>query len=209
MESKPDNLAIAGAILAGGKASRLGGAPKGLPDFGREMSIIEHEIEKLNAAGISDLIIVSNDPQLCATLKREVIMDLRPGLGPLGGIEAALSFYSRRFHATLFLPCDLPYITAREITSLIRGFMETEANVVVAVSGEFNWEPLCAIVNNDLLPAISRAIDEGERKVREVWRDLGLALVHFPDPSPFFNLNTPGDLARWFAGREEAKRRGE
>ena len=205
MTTKRKALTVAGAILAGGKASRLGGEPKGLPGAGPESSVIENEIRELSAAGINNILIVTNDPEPYRTLKREVIMDLRPGLGPLGGIEAALSYYSGRFDVTFILPCDLPGITAREITSLLTGFMEAEASVAVAVSERFSWEPLCAVVNNDVLPAISKAIDEGKRKVREVWKDLGVVLVHFPDPAPFFNVNTPADLTRWVAEKEKAK----
>ena len=202
MVGKGKRLTIGGAILAGGKGSRLGSAPKCLPGSKPENSVIGNEIRELSASGINCIVIVANNPERYRTFKREVIMDLRPGIGPLGGIEAALSYYRGRFDATLLLPCDLPNITACEITSLVRGFVEAEARVAVAVSEGFSWQPLCAIVNNDLLPAISGAIDAGKRKVREVWKNLGVVLVHFPDPAPFFNINTPGDLARWAKEKE-------
>ncbi len=191
---------IAGAILAGGQSSRYHGKPKGLQEAEPGLSIIDREIRELTSAGIRELTIVTNDPEPYRHCGLQTIPDLSPGIGPLGGIQAALAHYANSYDATLFLPCDLPAITRHEIRTLVEGFAAGSAMLVMAA--HIFWEPLCTVVHNNLLTTITHALDDGQRTPRDLWRDLGALPVHFDDPAPFFNVNTPADLARWQAGRE-------
>ncbi|MDH7499846.1 MAG: molybdenum cofactor guanylyltransferase [candidate division NC10 bacterium] len=191
------NCQIAAGVLAGGKGRRFGRMPKGLWEVAPGIPILRKQVAELASSGIEEVIILTNDPRPYRGFGRNIVPDLRAGIGPLGGIETAISYYFRRCRATLFLPCDLPYITAQEITSLLEGFSRAEGNVAVAVSGESDWEPLFAVVKNELLPVVQAAIDRGVRRVREVWKELGVTLIHFPDRESFCNVNTPKDLPRW------------
>lgn len=192
---------IAAGVLAGGRGKRFGGRPKGLLKVGLGLCIMERQVAELASSGVEEMIILASDPRPYRAFGPRIVPDLRMGTGPLGGIEAAVSYYASRFKATLFLPCDLPGITARQIRILKRSFLKARAGVAVAVTEGDLREPLCAVVDNRLLPAISKAIDEGKRKVGEVWQSLDLAFVHFSDPEPFFNVNTPMDLVSWLAGQ--------
>ncbi len=194
---------IAGAILAGGSAARYGGRPKGLLRLADGRTVIERELAEIRAAGVENVVIVANEPELYGTPGAAVIPDLRRGMGPLAGIEAALAWSRRRADAVLFLPCDLPGITAAEIAALVGAFAHGSELAAVAMTEVSFWQPLCAVVHNDALPAVSRALDGGRRTVRQVWQELGAAEVRFDDPAPFFNVNTPDDLARWLAGAEQ------
>jgi molybdopterin-guanine dinucleotide biosynthesis protein A len=189
---------FAAAILAGGKASRYGGAPKGLLEAAPGVSILEKTLREITAAGIKEIIILANEPGPYERFGLPIVPDIRPGIGPLGGIEAGLAHFAGRYDAVLFLPCDLPGITASEISALLSSF-EAGASVVFAETGHFFEQPLCAVVHNDLLGTISRLINEGWRKVSDVWRELGAAQVRFDDPTPFFNVNTPEDMVKWRA----------
>jgi len=192
----------AGAVLAGGRATRYGGQPKGLLRLGDGRTIIEREVAELRAAGVEDIVIVANEAPPYERCGETVIRDLRPGMGPLGGIEAALAWSRGRCDSVVFLPCDLPGMTAKEIAGLASAFAGTSELVAVAVTEASFWQPLCAVVHNAALPRVSRALDEGRRAVREVWQELGAAEVRFDDPAPFFNVNSPEDLARWRAQAE-------
>jgi molybdopterin-guanine dinucleotide biosynthesis protein A len=167
---------------------------------------LEKQLTELARSGVEEVIILANNPLPYKAFGSKIVPDLRAGTGPLGGIETAVSYYASRFQATLFLPCDLPGITARQIKILKEGFVRTRAGVAVAVTEGGLREPLCAVVDNRLLPAISKAIDEETRKVGEVWQSLDMAFVHFSDPEPFFNLNTPLDLVSWLAGQQRRNR---
>ncbi len=144
---------IAGAILAGGQAVRSGGRPKGLLEAVSGLAIIEQEIRQLNLAGIDEVIIVASDPQPWCDCALKVVLDLRSGVEPLAGIEAALAYYGSSYDATLFLPCDLPGITTSEISQLLAAFTNNSAPVAVAVTRDFFCEPLCAVVHNNLTQA--------------------------------------------------------
>jgi len=188
-----------GAILAGGTASRYGGTAKGLLEVRPGRTIVEHLIEEMSAAGVAEVVIVANTPEPYERFGRKVVPDLRPGNGPLGGIETALMHYGDSRDAVLFCPCDLPGLTRREISRLLAAYRAKPGGVVVAETDDFFWHPLCSVVHNDLLPRVTEALDRGVRSVHELWRQLGAVPVHFDDETPFFNVNTPEDLARWRA----------
>ena len=191
---------LAGAILAGGLATRYGGAVKGDLDAGGGRTILQRLLAELAAAGIDEVIVSANDPARYASLGRPVVADLRPGLGPLGGIEAVLAHHAGRFNATVLLPCDLPGITAAQIGELAAAFRGGQSRIVVAETGDSFRHPLCSVVHNGLLPDISAALDAGELSVGRLWHKLGAAAVRFDDQTPFFNVNTPQDLANWHEG---------
>lgn len=187
----------AGAILAGGEASRYAGAAKGLLETRTGVTIIGTLIEEMTASGLSEVIVVANDAEPYRGFGRKVVRDLRRDIGPLAGIEAALAYYATRSESVLFCPCDLPGMTRREISTLASAYAKAPGGVVVAETMDFFWHPLCAVVHNDLLAEISRAIDDGVRRPRQLWRDLGAVPVRFDDETAFFNVNTPEDMDRW------------
>jgi len=195
---------LGGAILAGGKATRLGGAAKGLLQVGgcecernKGFSIIEKLIQALLQAGVEEVVILANDRRMYGSFGCEVVPDLRPGLGPLGGIEAALAYFAGRLDATVVLPCDVPGISAKEVKALTTAYAQGLERVVFARTGSSFCHPLCAVVHNGILSELSAAIDRGQRTVRDFWSTVGSAEAPFADANVFANINTPSDLQRW------------
>ena len=148
------------AILAGGLATRLGGTAKGLLPTPRG-TIIQRLVAELATAAIDDMIIVANDPQPYAELGKTIIGDLRPRVGPLGGVEAALSHAGEAYDAVLLLPCDLPNILASEIRTLLSAFARDPRRAAVAVTSDGRQHPLCAVVPVALLPRVVQSIEAG------------------------------------------------
>ena len=206
MTTIPTRNRILGAILAGGRATRMDGIAKGMLEIPDGRSAIQRLIDELARADVDEVIIAANDPGPYRHLGRQIVPDIRADLGPLGGIEAALAWSARppkRFDAVAFLPCDLPAITASEISALIAGFKAGEAQIFVAETGKDFSEALCCVVHNDVLPDISARIDRGQRGVQKAWRSMAAAAVHFDDEAPFANINTPDDLDQWKASRRK------
>jgi molybdopterin-guanine dinucleotide biosynthesis protein A len=201
--TEPD---IAAGILAGGRASRFSGCAKGLLELPGGVSIIENALAAVAAAGIAPVTILANDPEPYAHRGVEIVPDRRPGLGPLGGIEAALFHYAGRCEAVLVLPCDLPGITDLEVRALRAAFAESRPPAVVAATDDGFWHPLCAVARVDLLPAVNRALDAGRNGVYRLWRGVGAVPLYFDDAAPFFNVNTPADLDRWLMGERQPER---
>ena len=195
----PPTTTIAAAILAGGQASRHSGIAKGMLTLPCGASIIERQIAELKSAGIRTIAILANAPEPYEWCGLPILPDLRTGKGPLGGMEAGLAHHAPTHDATLFLPCDLPGITAREITRLVEGFVASGALVAVAATQASSWHPLCVVVHNAIRETLSTSIDRGALSVGRLWHEIGATPVRFDDPTPFFNINTPHDMAQWQA----------
>jgi molybdopterin-guanine dinucleotide biosynthesis protein A len=206
MTTKRDR--IAGAILAGGLATRYGGANKAALDLGDGRTLLEHISGQLFAAGVGEVIVCAAGQAARAARGGGLLAvpDLRAQLGPLGGIEAALDHYAApggeravepRYDATVLLACDMPGITASEIATLIDAFRRGQAPIVVAEMPDSSWQPLCSVVHNGILADVRSALDAGQLGVQRLWRSLGAVGVPFADDRPFFNVNTPQDMARW------------
>ena len=203
MKRNSKKCVIAGAILAGGNALRIGGVAKGTLKVGGGVSIVERLINEMNLAGVSDIVIIANDPEPYQDYEVKIIADIREGIGPMGGIEAGLNFFSDKCNAVMFLPCDLPQISATQISVLKQAFIETTAPAVFAATSDFFGHPLCAVVHNDLARDISKAIDAGERKIRKVWQQVKADRVLFDGETAFFNVNSLLDMDRWRKGENE------
>lgn len=179
---------FAAAILAGGKATRFSGIAKGNIKLKNDVTIIQRLINELSRAECSEIIIVANDSSPYISYGIEVIPDLQKELGPIGGIETALTYYLNKYAATIFLPCDLPAITAFEIEQLKNFYLNTNAKAVYAKTKIAH--PLCTVVNNSLAGEISELIKIGERKMLNIWEKLDVETVCFENEHSFANINT-------------------
>jgi len=188
---------LGAAILAGGRARRYGGADKSALDCGDGRKILQKLLDELAGADLGDAIVCANDPGPFEGLHLPVVADLRPDCGPLGGIAAALTHFRGRTDGTVLLACDLPGISAVEIRALVQAFRSGRDRVVVAATGDSLWHPLCSVVHNDVLPEVLAAVEAEEFAVGRLWRRLRAGEVRFDDETPFFNINTPEDLATW------------
>ncbi|MHC4266413.1 MAG: molybdenum cofactor guanylyltransferase [Planctomycetota bacterium] len=205
MTRNPINCTIAGAILAGGNARRIGCIVKGTLKINSGVSIVQHLINELSRTGISDVVIIANDQSPYLDYGVEIIPDLRTGIGPMGGIESGLVHFADRCDAVMFVPCDLPNITAKEMLVLQKAFFESKAPAVFAETSDSFWHPLCAVVHKSLAKKVSDAIDQGEQKIRNVWKHVKAAKIYFDDVSPFFNVNSLSDVDKLRKTRDETK----
>lgn len=188
-------MRIAGAILAGGEASRFNNRPKGLMEVPGGGTIIGRLLEEMARAGLDPRVICANDKRLYAGVGAPVVPDLNMGNGPLGGIEAGLHHFTNRVDAVLFLPCDTPKITAREIKKLCGQFRRDGRGILVAETGDGRWHPLCSILPVEMYDKIALAVRRGHLSVKRLWRELGAASVRFENSGPFANVNSPEDFA--------------
>lgn len=182
------------AILAGGRATRLGGRDKSALVVG-DRTILSRQIAMLTAVdGIDEMLIVGNATHPSA----RTIADVVPGCGPLGGIHAALT---EARHETVFvLACDTPYPTASLVAHL---FSLADGVDVVVPHTEQGYHPLCAVYSRRCLDPIAQRLAAGRLKVIDLVDDVrarvvsGGELERFGDPQQLFtNVNTPADYAR-------------
>jgi molybdopterin-guanine dinucleotide biosynthesis protein A len=184
-------------ILAGGQASRYGGRPKGLERVGGRR-IIDRVADAL-AEATDSLLLIANDPAAAGWLPGvRIAADVRPGLGGLGGIHAALA------HAggpVLVVAWDMPFVPGGLLADLIS--LGAECDAAVPESGsKRGLEPLCAYYGEACLPAIEARLDAGDRRVVAFFDDVRLCrlpaaeVARHGDPAfLFMNVNAPEELA--------------
>jgi molybdenum cofactor guanylyltransferase len=193
----PPNTSLAAAILTGGRASRFGGAPKGLLSLPDGTTILSRAVTSLRSAGLHRILLVANDQAPYRHLGLPMAADDQPGCGPLGGIVTALRCWAGQADGVLFLPCDLPGLTAREVKDLAAAFDPPRTLLAAARTANGQWHPLCSVVHVDRAATLTEALKRGERSVWRLWEQLGAKPVSFDDDVPFLNVNTPEDLAEW------------
>ena len=201
----PKQLNIKGAILAGGRATRMSGIVKGMLLDKTGQSIIENLLNEMRLAGISDIIIAANDPSPYMGFNVEIVPDQRKDVGPIAGIESSLLYFRDQCDGVLFMPCDMPNITAREMITLKEAFSHSKIGIVQAETSSFFCHPLCAVVHNEMTSQIVGAIDYGQKKVQELWHQLEAERVKFSDLAAFMNMNTLSDVNHWRESKNEKK----
>jgi molybdopterin-guanine dinucleotide biosynthesis protein A len=205
MAKKYDQLNIKGAILAGGRASRMGGMAKGLLTDSSGQSIIAHLINQMHLSGINDIVISANDPNSYMDLGLPAVPDIRQDIGPVAGIEATLLYFQGRCDAVMLLPCDMPNIEVDHLLFLKMKFVDLNRKIVFAAVDEFFSNPLCAIVHNHMTPHIVSAINQGQRKVQQLWQELKAEQVVFSNKAAFLNLNSFSDIRFWRNNNDKKK----
>jgi len=191
-------LSVSAAILAGGRARRLGGADKARLAIGGAR-IIDRQLAAL-AAVADDIRIVANDRERYAGLGLRVIADVVPEAGPLGGLYSAL--LDATHDRMLILACDLPFVTPALLQRLVEESGTGEEIDAVVPRSARGLEPLCALYFRRCAGRVLARIERGELAVGGLAADLRVhelgpeALAPYDDGSLFENVNTPHDHAR-------------
>src|SRR5262245_38047616 len=151
---------VAGVIVAGGRASRMGGRDKAFAAVGGEPIAVRtirlfHEL-------FPQVIVVTNRPERFRGLGVEAVADRFPGCGPLAGVHAAL-LASRHPHVFV-AACDMPGL-AREAIRLVVGRIGDADAVVPRWEGDV--EPLHAVYAVRCLPAVEACLRAGRHALRD------------------------------------------
>ncbi len=200
MTGADGSMRCTGVILAGGGATRYGGRAKGLERIGGRR-IIDRVAGALRAV-TEDLLLVANDPGAPSWLPGvRTERDLRPGEGALGGLHAALAHAGTDI---LLVAWDMPFVSGALLGTLrLRGEAAGADAVLPESDGSRRGvEPLCAWYGARCLPAVTAALDAGDRRViafHDAVHTLRMPLdevQRFGDPVRLFaNVNTPEELA--------------
>jgi len=157
--------------------------------------IIEIQLEELSKS-FSEVIIVSNDPDLYGYLGVRIVTDIIPGRGPLSGIHSGLVKAS--YEDCFIIPCDMPFISG-EIGKKLIEFAQGFDGVVPQQNGKL--EPLCAIYKKNCIQAIEDCLLRDQRKILDFYSLVKLRFIEvsqwFMETSRvriFSNVNTPADL---------------
>jgi molybdopterin-guanine dinucleotide biosynthesis protein A len=183
------------AILAGGRARRLGGLDKSRLLIGGR-SILQRHIELLQGL-VDRVVVVADEPGRFADVGVPVLADTRPGCGSLGGIYTAVAGAES---PVLVLACDMPFVTAPFLARVLEVGWEADIAIPRASDG---YHPLCACYGPACAAPIRRRMDAGTLKVMDLLSDVRVRELGPDELAPFdpdglllLNINTPDDLAR-------------
>lgn len=188
-----------GLILAGGLARRMGGGDKALkPLAGRP--ILAHVIDRLRGQ-CDDLVLNANgDPVRLAGFGLPVVADTVPHFaGPLAGILAGLDWIATHRPQTgwlLSVAADTPFIPGDLAARLHQARAAAGTPLACAASGGRQHHAI-GLWPVALREDLRRALAEGERRLGRWTQGHGVAVAEWPAElmDPFFNINTPEELA--------------
>lgn len=193
MTSKPSSRSErAGAsalILAGGRATRLGGVDKralviaGATIFDRQCAVL--------AGRVAEIIVSAAAP----VPGFRTVADAVPGQGPLAGIAAGLAAATTPW--LLVVAGDMPYLTGALLDQLLAAATPEVDAVGIRVGGL--PEPLvCVLRVAAAAPEVAARLAAGRLKASALLSEgaLRVAWIDDPERGALFNVNTPADLDR-------------
>ncbi|MDD4254014.1 MAG: molybdenum cofactor guanylyltransferase [Methanofollis sp.] len=191
-----------GIVLVGGEGRRAGGVEKYLFEFCGK-TFIERLLETLRGV-VDEIVIVARNREQCARFAgfEDVvcISDLRPGLGPIGGLHAGC--LAAHGEALFVVACDMPCINGGVINALFDGLDDFDA--AIPFWNEEMYEPLHAVYRRS---AVMDYLREHESlSLRAMIRSLNARYMDVesfremdPDLLTFMNINHIHDLEKFRA----------
>ena len=186
-------------ILAGGQATRMGGGDKGLRMVAGQ-PLLAHVLARL-APQVGRIALNANgDPVRFAAYDLPVIADSLPDWpGPLAGVLAGMDWAaSQGAQAVVSVAADTPFFPRNLVARLQAAAGPSGLALAATREGDKLWRhPTFGLWPVALRDDLRAALQGGLRKV-VLWTDRhGAGTAEFPSApvDPFFNINTPEDIA--------------
>jgi molybdopterin-guanine dinucleotide biosynthesis protein A len=193
-------MAPLGLILAGGLARRMGGGDKARITIGGR-TILERVLATMTPQCARLIINANGDPARFADTRLPVVADSVPDFaGPLAGILAGLDWAA--VHAPdiadiASVPGDCPFLPSDLVARLASARAQAGTPLACARSGDWR-HPVVGLWPVALREDLRQALTvDGLHKI-EIWTARhGVAIADWPEEpvDPFFNVNTPEDVA--------------
>jgi molybdopterin-guanine dinucleotide biosynthesis protein A len=176
-----------GLVLTGGRSRRMQRDKAGLEYAGK--SQLARAMELLTPLVVRCFVSIRadqlHDPQRAAF---DTIADIKPSLGPIGGIHAALHAYPEQ--AWLILACDLPFLDRATLQQLIARRASARMATAYRSSVDALPEPLCAIFEPRSRQIIEHSLARGQQCPRSLLSRSDVELLDLPNPRALDNVNT-------------------
>ena len=180
-------------IVAGGRSSRMG--REKTFEMIRGRTILDRIIARLGDQVTTVAINANGIVDRFGATGLTVLGDIRPEAEtPLAGLHAALSFANDQgFDAVLTVPSDSPFLPC----DLFARLADASCRGAIAASGR---QPhyLTGLWSRDLLSDVDQALIQLRTPRLQDWaKHCDAAIVEWPviPYDPFFNVNTPQELA--------------
>ncbi|KVQ58187.1 molybdenum cofactor guanylyltransferase MobA [Burkholderia territorii] len=192
---------VTGLLLAGGRATRMDGADKGLQLLdGTPLAL--HVLRRLSPQ-VNEMLISANRnadryAELGAPFDARIVPDDTPDFpGPLAGLLAGMR--AARAPLVACSPCDTPYLPTDLVARLLAALDAHQADIAMAVTVDAQQarspQPTCALLRTSLADDLAAGLAAGERKVRAWYARHKTVEVEFCDERAFYNANSWQELA--------------
>ena len=177
-------------ILTGGKSSRMG-TDKASLKIG-SVTLLDRLINLISPL-TNEIFLSVPHPSLSTSnfqlSTSQLLPDLEPSPGPLGGLQAA---FDHDPEATwLLVAIDLPRLQTRDLEALMQSH-DPATDVTCFLNPLDNHpEPLCALYSPSASPKLNLAIRENRRCARRFLASLNRTDLKPPHPHALLNLNRP------------------
>jgi len=181
-----NNMKIAGAILAGGKSSRMG-KNKAMLNFKGE-ALINNAVRLLKFTEI-DKIYISGSVIVSGV---ESIPDGRKDLGPIGGICSVLEHCLGKYDYLLVIPVDMPLLDKNSLKEVIEKCDKYEMSYY-----DQYYFPICIKISGHIVNLLSEIIRNNNnfsvslRKVIDMLNSNKIVAIR--EKEYFKNINTVND----------------
>jgi len=183
---------IAGVVLAGGQARRMGGSDKGLVSIAGK-TLVEYALCALRSV-VDETIINANRNHLeYERFGYPVVADASSSFdGPLAGILSAMRHCNADYLLTV--PCDCPLMDSSTLQTMVAALDAEPAECLVANDG-VRLHPVVLLLDCRLQNSLEGYLASGERKIDRWFKNHHWRSVDFSDrPDVFRNINTPEEL---------------
>jgi molybdopterin-guanine dinucleotide biosynthesis protein A len=188
--------AITGLILAGGRASRMGGVDKGLQNH-RGLPLALHALLRLQPQ-VGELIINANrNLGAYESFGVPVWPDTLPDFaGPLAGFMTGMEHASTPWLVSV--PCDSPDFPDDLVARLAQAASDADAEIAMPITREADGvaraQPVFCLLRTDLLESLVAYTQGGGRKIDAWTAQHRVVEVPFDDARAFVNANTLAEL---------------
>ncbi len=182
------------ALLAGGKASRMGGTNKALLTHNGR-TFVEIILSNLGEV-FPKTIIIANEFEPYAQLGVPVFADIYREKGPVGGIHSAL--YNTNTEFIFAVSCDMPFVDAQIARQIASVATEGFSYAYVPKVAE-NPEPLFAVYSRNGLNSLTELLEHNNNvPIRTYLNIIPTQYIELPNTPEtqkcFTNINTQSDF---------------
>ena len=183
---------ISAIILAGGNATRMNGANKGLVKL-YSTPLIRFVLEKINSQVAEILISANRDIAAFEAFGYPVLTDIVKAdngdlIGPLAGLHAGLT--AAKYDYILCAPCDMPNLPLTLASRLMVQLHLVNADIAV-VKTDGDVIPVLCLCRKSVLPSLTTYIYQGGRRVSTWQKSCSYIEV---DLSDTFTYNAKGEI---------------
>lgn len=155
-------MSVTAIVLAGGRASRMGCADKGLIAAG-EKPLISHVLTRLKSQADTIIINANRESETYKAFGYAVFADeVADFPGPLAGIQIGLKHAESEYLLTA--PCDCPLLPLNLREKLQAALEIAQADIAIATS-DHNDHPVVCLCKTSLLDSLNQYLQQGGRKV--------------------------------------------